>query len=95
MHWAIESPAPVLAELYGIGWQTPDPGFDATLETPALLAYNDYTRCRGLLRLLEAWTQGKPDLCRRRLRVLARLDPTEPLLMAFRQGPLFFGANPC
>jgi len=80
MHWAITRPEPVLTELYGSGWRVADPSFDATLETPALVAYTDYTRCWGMLRLLEAWTHGHRAACLRRLSTLARRDPGDALL---------------
>ena len=79
-HWVIAESEAVLAELYGPTWREPDPRFDATLETPALVAYNDYTRCWGLLRLLEAWVHGQPTIYARRLQALQRCDPADMVL---------------
>lgn len=77
-HWAIAQPEPVLVQLYGPGWRTPDPGFDSTLESPALVAYNTYTRVWARLRLLSLWLQGNRSGYARLLHVMARLDPTDP-----------------
>ncbi|MEO5343709.1 MAG: LicD family protein [Gammaproteobacteria bacterium SHHR-1] len=88
-YWAIANPERALAQLYGPDWREPDSGFDTTLESPALEHFTDYCRCWGLLRLLEAWTQGHNDRFCRRLRVLQRRDPNEPLLTLFTE------QNPC
>lgn len=82
-HWDVRHPESLLAELYGPHWRTPDAEFDSTLETPALLAHNDYTRTWGALRVLEAWVQGQAHLVARRLRTLARLDAADPVVHAF------------
>ncbi len=82
-HWEVLRPEALLAQLYGPTWRTPDTDYDSTLETPALLAYNDYTRTWAALRLLEAWVQGRANLVARRLRTLARLDATDPVVLAF------------
>lgn len=78
-YWAIAEPESVLEQFYGPDWRTPDGGFDSTLESPALTDYTDYCRCWGLLRLLEAWTQGNEGRFHRYLKVLARRDPADPL----------------
>jgi len=83
-HWEIRDPEPVLEQLYGPHWRIPDTEFDSTLETPALQAYNDYTRAWGALRLLEAWVQGQPTRVARLLRTLTRLDAADPVVQAFR-----------
>ncbi len=82
-HWDVHHPESLLAELYGPHWRTPNAEFDSTVETPALLAYNDYTRTWGALRLFEAWIQGQANLVARRLHTLARLDGTDPVVHAF------------
>ncbi|MES3007254.1 MAG: hypothetical protein V4751_05735 [Pseudomonadota bacterium] len=78
-HWRVRQPEAILEQLYGANWRVPDPEFDGTLETPALVAYNTFTRVWAALRLLEAWTQGKRARFERLLRVLARLDPQDPV----------------
>ncbi|MEA3642684.1 MAG: hypothetical protein VBE63_22485, partial [Lamprobacter sp.] len=88
-HWDLPQPESLLVELYGPDWRTPDSEFDTTLETPALVAYNDYTRAWGRLKLLEAWVQGRPARFARTLRVLGRLDPADPVLA------LFSSRTPC
>ena len=82
-HWEILDPEPVLEQLYGLDWRTPDTEFDSTLESPALQVYNDYTRTWAALRLLEAWVQGQSTRVARLLRTLARLDPSDPVVHAF------------
>jgi hypothetical protein len=82
-HWDVRDPESLLTQLYGPAWQTPDTEFDSTVETPALVAYNDYTHTWGALRLLEAWVQGQASLVARRLRTLARLDGADPVVHAF------------
>lgn len=82
-HWYVRHPESLLAQLYGPHWRKPDAEFDSTLETPALLAHNDYTRTWGALRVLEAWVQGQAHLVDRRLRTLARLDGADPVVHAF------------
>ncbi|MBF0095347.1 MAG: hypothetical protein HQL34_12505 [Alphaproteobacteria bacterium] len=79
-HWRIVHPEPVLEELYGPGWRIPDPGFDAALETPALVEYTPFTRAWGYLRLLEARLNGRTDRFARLVRILGRLDPADPVL---------------
>jgi hypothetical protein len=88
-YWAIAQPETVLEQLYGPGWREPDSGFDATLESPALEHFTDYCRCWGLLRLLEAWTQGHSGRFCRRLRVMQRRALDEPSLDRFATD------NPC
>lgn len=82
-HWEVHQPENLLAQLYGAQWRTPDADFDSTVEIPALLAHNDYTRTWGALRVLEAWVQGHASLVTRRLRTLARLDAADPVVQAF------------
>ena len=82
-HWEVKHPEELLTQLYGSDWRTPDTEYDSTLETPALLAYNGYTRTWGALRLLEAWVQGQQPRVARRLRTLARLDAADPVVLAF------------
>ena len=89
-HWAISQPESVLAELYGDGWRTPDPGFDSTLESPALVVYNTFTRVWAGLRLLSLWLQGNRPGYARLLRVMARLDPADPAVRA-----LVVASTPC
>lgn len=82
-HWQVRHPETLLEQLYGPDWRTPDADFDSTVETPSLVAYNDYTRTWGALRLLEAWTQGHARLFSRRLRTLTRIDPADPVVQSF------------
>lgn len=82
-HWEVRDPENLLAQLYGPHWRTPDADFDSTVEIPALVAHNDYTRTWAALRLLEAWVHGHASLTARRLRTLARLDETDPVVHAF------------
>ena len=83
LHWDVRYPENLLAQLYGSQWRTPDADFDSTVEIPALVAHNDYTRTWAALRLLEAWVQGHTNLVARRLRTLARLDAADTVLHAF------------
>lgn len=82
-HWNVSEPESLLAQLYGPHWRTPDADFDSTVEIPALVAQNDYTRTWAALRLLEAWLQGQVSLVHRRLRTLVRLDASDPVVRAF------------
>jgi hypothetical protein len=82
-HWDVRHPDNLLAQLYGPIWRTPDAEFDSTVEIPALVAHNDYTRTWAALRLLEAWVQGHAGLTARRLRTLARMADTDPVVHAF------------
>ncbi|MCG2585629.1 LicD family protein [Massilia sp. TS11] len=79
-YWALSEPRQMLEELYGPGWVTPDPHFDAILGTPALVAHNAFTHAWGHLRLGEAWINGRRAPFSRLLALLARLDPADPLL---------------
>lgn len=82
-HWDVRHPDKLLAQLYGPHWRTPDAHFDSTVEICALVAHNDYTRTWAAMRLLEAWVQGHASLTARRLRTLARLADTDPVVHAF------------
>lgn len=82
-HWEVRHPEGLLAQLYGLHWRTPDADFDTTVESPALVAQTDYTRAWAALRLLEAWVHGSAKLTARRLRTLARIDATDPVVQAF------------
>lgn len=75
--WQIREPRTVLAQLYGPMWQTPDPLFDATIESPALCDWTLYTRVWAYMRWLEAWTHGRQDKVRRITAVLQRRDPQD------------------
>ncbi|HRK38433.1 MAG TPA: hypothetical protein PK347_08595 [Burkholderiaceae bacterium] len=82
-HWTVKDPEALLLQLYGPGWRIPDADFDATLETPALVAFNAYTRAWCALRLLEAWVQGHGQRVKRRLSTLATFDPNDTVVQAF------------
>ncbi|WP_328986117.1 LicD family protein [Thiorhodovibrio winogradskyi] len=88
-YWAIAHPETALEQLYGPHWREPDSGFDTTLESPALEHFTGYCRCWGLLRLLEAWIQGHSGRFCRRLRIVQRRAPDEPVLDQFAED------NPC
>lgn len=82
--WRIKQPEVVLTELYGEHWRVPDPQFDASLETPALINWSTYTRVWASLKLLEAWTQGRRAKMTRILAVLRSRDADDPLCDLFR-----------
>lgn len=82
--WRIRHPEPVLAQLYGEHWRVPDPQFDSSLETPALINWTLYTRVWAALKLLEAWTQGKTSRITRIQTVLRSRDGADPLAALFK-----------
>jgi hypothetical protein len=74
-HWAIRHPEGVLEQLYGPAWHIPDASFDTTIETPALVSYNDYTHAWATLKLIEAWSSGQAQVFKRRLGAIQRKRP--------------------
>lgn len=82
--WRIQQPEQVLAELYGEGWRIPDPAFDASLETPALVSWTDYVHVWASLKLLEAWTLGRTNRMAGIIKVLHAQDHNNPLCQLFK-----------
>ena len=92
-YWRIKNPESVLAQLYGEHWRVPDPMFDSTLESPALVNWTSYTRLWASLKLLEAWTLGNEARINRIQQLVRSKDRADPLGHVFSVRPTQSGSR--
>jgi hypothetical protein len=71
----------------------PDPLFDSTLESPALVNWTPYTRLWASLKLLEAWTLGNEARIGRIQQLVRSKDPEDPIGHVFSVRPTQSGSR--